>query len=87
MILSLLAEPGPASACDIWTKSNLGKAALSETNAAYRARARRESNRSRGRCNRSETSLFRAGAELLDRSSNEVLRRWKDFPNRAAIRK
>jgi hypothetical protein len=49
MILALLAEPGPASACDIWTKSNLGKAALSETNAAYRAGARRESNRSRGR--------------------------------------
>jgi len=75
-ILSFLAEHGPASAYDIWTRSNLDKAVVSrETNAlAGKALIRIEPVKGSAR-NRSEISLSKAGLELLERSFNEVLRR------------
>jgi DNA-binding MarR family transcriptional regulator len=75
-ILSFLAEYGPASAYDIWTKSSLDKAVVSrETNAlAGKGLVNIEPVKGDVR-NRSEISLSETGAELLDRSFNEVLRR------------
>ena len=75
-ILSFLVEHGPASASDIWTRSNLDKAVVSrETNAlAGKGLIRIEPVKGDAR-NRSEIRLSRAGTELLERSFNEVLRR------------
>jgi DNA-binding MarR family transcriptional regulator len=75
-ILSFLAEHGPASAYDIWTKSSLDKAVVSrETNAlSGKGLVKIEPVKGDAR-NRSEISLSRTGMELLDRSFDEVLRR------------
>lgn len=75
-ILSFLAEYGPASAYDIWTRSNLDKAVVSrETGTLARKglveiEAVKDSARKR-----SEIKLSKAGSELLKRSFNEILRR------------
>ena len=75
-ILSFLADHGPASAYDIWTRANLDKAVVSrETNAlAGKGLIRIEPVKGDAR-NRSEIRLSGAGTELLDRTFNEVLRR------------
>ena len=75
-ILSFLAEHGPASAYDIWTKSNLDKAAVSRETGALAGKGLVRITPVKGDArNRSEISLSGAGVELLDRSFNEVLRR------------
>jgi DNA-binding MarR family transcriptional regulator len=75
-ILSFLAEHGPASAYDIWTRSGLDKAVVSRESStlAGKGLVRIEAVKGDAR-KRSEIRLSKTGAELLDRSFNEVLRR------------
>jgi DNA-binding MarR family transcriptional regulator len=75
-ILSFLAEHGPASAYDIWTKANLDKAVVSRETGALKRKGLVKIEPVKGDVrNRSEIRLSRTGTELLDRSFNEVLRR------------
>jgi DNA-binding MarR family transcriptional regulator len=75
-ILSFLAEYGPASAYDIWTKSNLDKAVVSRETTTLAAKGLVEIEAVKGSVRkRSEIRLSRAGAALLKRSFNEVLKR------------
>jgi DNA-binding MarR family transcriptional regulator len=75
-ILCFLAEYGPASAYDIWTKSSLDKAVVSRETNALSGKGLVTIEPVEGDVrNRSEISLSETGAELLDRSFNEVLRR------------
>jgi DNA-binding MarR family transcriptional regulator len=75
-ILSFLAEHGPASAYDIWTRSGLDKAVVSRESSTLSGKGlvRIEAVKGDAR-KRSEIKLSRTGIELLDRSFNEVLRR------------
>jgi DNA-binding MarR family transcriptional regulator len=75
-ILSFLAEHGPASAYDIWTRSGLDKAVVSRESGtlAGKGLVRIEAVKGDAR-KRSEIRLSRTGTELLDRSFNEVVLR------------
>ena len=75
-ILSFLAEHGPASAYDIWTRSGLDKAVVSRESGtlAGKGLVRIEAVKGDAR-KRSEIRLSRAGTALLDRSFNEVVLR------------
>jgi DNA-binding MarR family transcriptional regulator len=75
-ILSFLAEHGPASAYDIWTRSNLDKAVVSRETSTLAAKGMVEIEAVKGSARkRSEIRLSRAGGALLKRSFNEVLNR------------
>jgi DNA-binding MarR family transcriptional regulator len=75
-ILSFLAEYGPASAYDIWTRSNLDKAVVSRETGTLSAKGLVEIEAVKGNVRkRSEIRLSKAGVALLKRSFNEVLRR------------
>ena len=75
-ILSFLAEHGPASAYDIWTRSGLDKAVVSRESSTLSGKGLVRIEAVKGDVRkRSEIRLSRTGAELLDRSFNEVLRR------------
>src|ERR1700743_544139 len=75
-ILSFLAEYGPASAYDIWTRSNLDKAVVSRETGTLAAKGLVEIEAVKGNVRkRSEIRLSKAGAALLRRTLNEVLRR------------
>jgi len=75
-ILSFLREYGPASAYDIWTRAHLDKAMVSrETGSLHKKGLIRVTPVKGSARNRSEISLSPAGAALLDRSFDEVLRR------------
>jgi DNA-binding MarR family transcriptional regulator len=75
-ILSFLAEHGPASAYDIWTRSNLDKAVVSRETGTLAGKGLVEIEAVKGNVRkRSEIRLSKAGAALLRRTFNEVLRR------------
>ena len=75
-ILSFLAEYGPASAYDIWTRSNLDKAVVSRETGTLAGKGLVEIEAVKGNVRkRSEIRLSKAGAALLRRTLNEVLRR------------
>jgi DNA-binding MarR family transcriptional regulator len=75
-ILSFLAEYGPASAYDIWTRSNLDKAVVSRETGTLAGKGLVEVEAVKGNVRkRSEIRLSRAGAALLRRTFDEVLRR------------
>src|ERR1700743_1434398 len=75
-ILSFLAEYGPASAYDIWTRSNLDKAVVSRETGTLAGKGLGEIEAVKGNVRkRSEIRLSKAGAALLRRTLNEVLRR------------
>jgi DNA-binding MarR family transcriptional regulator len=75
-ILSFLAEHGPASAYDIWTRSGLDKAVVSRESSTLSGKGLVLIEAVKGDARkRSEIKLSRTGTELLDRSFNEVLRR------------
>lgn len=75
-ILSFLKEHGPVSAYDIWTKAYLDKAAVSRGTGSLRDKGllRIVSVKDSAR-NRTKITLSPAGAALLDRSFDEVVRR------------
>jgi DNA-binding MarR family transcriptional regulator len=75
-ILSFLAEYGPASAYDIWTRSNLDKAVVSRETGTLAGKGLVEIEAVKGNVRkRSEIRLSKAGSALLKRSFNEILRR------------
>ena len=75
-ILSFLAEYGPASAYDIWTRSNLDKAVVSRETGTLAKKGLVEIEAVKGNVRkRSEIRLSKAGAALLKRSFDEILRR------------
>jgi DNA-binding MarR family transcriptional regulator len=75
-ILSFLAEYGPASAYDIWTRSNLDKAVVSRETGTLAKKGLVEIEAVKGNVRkRSEIRLSKAGTALLKRSFNEILRR------------
>jgi DNA-binding MarR family transcriptional regulator len=75
-ILSFLAEYGPASAYDIWTRSNLDKAVVSRETGTLAKKALVEIEAVKGSARkRSEIRLSKAGVALLKRSFSEVLTR------------
>jgi DNA-binding MarR family transcriptional regulator len=75
-ILSFLAEYGPASAYDIWTRSNLDKAVVSRETGTLAGKGLVEVEAVKGNVRkRSEIRLSKAGAALLRRTFDEVLRR------------
>ena len=75
-ILSFLAEYGPASAYDIWTRSHLDKAVVSRETGTLSRKGLVEIQAVKGSVRkRSEIRLSKAGSELLKRSFNEILRR------------
>src|SRR5580698_7100888 len=75
-ILSFLAEYGPASAYDIWTRSNLDKAVVSRETGTLAKKGLVEIEAVKGSARkRSEIRLSNAGADLLKRSFQEVLTR------------
>ena len=75
-ILSFLAEHGPASAYDIWTRSNLDKAVVSRETGTLAGKGLVEIEAVKGNVRkRSEIRLSKAGSALLKRSFNEILRR------------
>jgi DNA-binding MarR family transcriptional regulator len=75
-ILSFLAEYGPASAYDIWTRSNLDKAVVSRETGTLAGKSLVEIEAVKGNVRkRSEIRLSKAGSALLKRSFNEILRR------------
>jgi DNA-binding MarR family transcriptional regulator len=75
-ILSFLAEYGPASAYDIWTRSHLDKAVVSRETGTLAKKRLVEIEAVKGSVRkRSEIRLSKAGSELLKRSFNEILRR------------
>jgi DNA-binding MarR family transcriptional regulator len=75
-ILSFLAEYGPASAYDIWTKSNLDKAVVSRETGTLAKKGMVEIEPVKGNVRkRSEIRLSKAGKALLKRSFDEILRR------------
>src|ERR1700742_5073558 len=75
-ILSFLAEYGPASAYDIWTRANLDKAVVSRETGTLAKKGLVEIEAVKGSARkRSEISLSKAGRELLNRSFSEILRR------------
>ena len=75
-ILSFLAEYGPASAYDIWTRSNLDKAVVSRETGTLSRKGLVEIEAVKGSVRkRSEIRLSKAGSALLKRSFNEILRR------------
>jgi DNA-binding MarR family transcriptional regulator len=75
-ILSFLAEYGPASAYDIWTRSNLDKAVVSRETGTLSKKGLVEIEAVKGNVRkRSEIRLSKAGVALLKRSFSEVLRR------------
>jgi DNA-binding MarR family transcriptional regulator len=75
-ILSFLAEYGPASAYDIWTRANLDKAVVSRETGTLAKKGLVEIEAVKGSVRkRSEIRLSKAGSALLKRSFNEILRR------------
>lgn len=75
-ILSFLAEYGPASAYDIWTRSQLDKAVVSRETGTLSRKGLVEIEAVKGSVRkRSEIRLSKAGSALLKRSFNEILRR------------
>ena len=75
-ILSFLAEYGPASAYDIWTRSNLDKAVVSRETGTLSKKGLVKIEAVKGSARkRSEIRLSKAGADLLKRSFGEVLTR------------
>ena len=75
-ILSFLAEYGPASAYDIWTRSNLDKAVVSRETGTLAKKGLVEIEAVKGSARkRSEIRLSKAAADLLKRSFREVLTR------------
>lgn len=75
-ILSFLREHGPASAYDIWTRAHLDKAVVSRETAALGKKGLVKIAPVKGSARqRSEISLSAAGAALLERSFDEILRR------------
>jgi DNA-binding MarR family transcriptional regulator len=75
-ILSFLAEYGPASAYDIWTRSGLDKAVVSRETGTLADKGLVKVEAVKGDARkRSEIRLSRTGTALLDRSFNEVVRR------------
>jgi DNA-binding MarR family transcriptional regulator len=79
-ILSFLAEHGPASAYDIWTRSNLDKAVVSRETGTLAGKGLVEIEAVKGNVRkRSEIRLSKAGAALLRRTFNEVLRRHENL--------
>jgi DNA-binding MarR family transcriptional regulator len=75
-ILSFLAEYGPASAYDIWTRSNLDKAVVSRETGTLAGKGLVEIEAVKGNVRkRSEIRLSKAGSALLRRTFGEVLRR------------
>jgi DNA-binding MarR family transcriptional regulator len=75
-ILSFLAEYGPASAYDIWTRSNLDKAVVSRETGTLAKKGLVEIEAVKGNVRkRSEIRLSKAGTVLLKRSFGEILRR------------
>jgi DNA-binding MarR family transcriptional regulator len=75
-ILSFLAEHGPASAYDIWTRSNLDKAVVSRETSTLANTGLVEIEAIKGSARkRSEIRLSKAGMALLKRSFNEILQR------------
>jgi DNA-binding MarR family transcriptional regulator len=75
-ILSFLAEYGPASAYDIWTRSNLDKAVVSRETGTLAKKGLVEIEAVKGSARkRSEIRLSKTGTELLKRSFGEVLAR------------
>jgi DNA-binding MarR family transcriptional regulator len=75
-ILSFLAEHGPASAYDIWTRSNLDKAVVSRETGTLAKKGLIEIEAVKGDVRkRSEIRLSKAGTALLKRSFHEILRR------------
>ena len=75
-ILSFLAEYGPASAYDIWTRSHLDKAVVSRETGTLSKKGLVEIEAVKGNVRkRSEIRLSKAGSALLKRSFDEILRR------------
>ena len=75
-ILTILAEYGPASAYDIWTRSNLDKAVVSRETGTLAKKGMVEIEAVKGNVReRSEIRLSKAGVALLKRSFSEVLGR------------
>jgi len=75
-ILSFLAEYGPASAYDIWTRSHLDKAVVSRETGTLSKKGLVEIEAVKGNARkRSEIRLSKAGSALLKRSFDEILRR------------
>ncbi len=75
-VLSFLAEYGPASAYDIWTRSGLDKAVVSRETATLADKGLVKVEAVKGDARkRSEIRLSRTGTALLDRSFHEVVRR------------
>ena len=75
-ILSFLAEHGPASAYDIWTRSHLDKAVVSRETGTLSRKGLVAIEAVKGSARkRSEIRLSKAGSELLKRSFKEILTR------------